>query len=321
MKFTEDDLSMLTEDERRLLEEEDADEHDDDDTDADDDADDDAGDDDDDTDADDDAGDSDSDDDDSQSDGDDDAGDEGGEGQNGDDAGDGGQDEDGEGDDKVTAQPQPLFKAEIPADLEAKRTALDEKEDELDKQFDEGDITFTEHKKALREINRERSDLDRAVLKAELAQEAHQAQIANNWQSNLNAFMEDHPEIDLSNEIHHTVFDKLLREVTAPIMEKGGVPGLREIKLAHKKFAETFNLQAKDDKQTDTGKQTKQTKEQPKPKKKADVPPTLAKVPAASNVDMDDGHFAHLDRLGPAEFQKAFNKLSPADQEAYLASS
>ena len=90
-------------------------------------------------------------------------------------------------------------------------------------------------------------------------------------------------------------------------MEKGGVPGLREIKKAHGDFLKTFNLQA--DKQPTA-----------KTQKQREVPPNLSKVPAAANADMDDGKFGYLDKLPPAKFEEAFAKLSEADRNAYLAS-
>lgn len=310
MELTAEELAMLTEDERRLLEEEQAD----DDTGSDNDADDDTG------------ADADQDDDDHEADdADDDAGDEDDAGdqddanqddQDGDDDKGDDQDDDQEQEEKLEKAPAPLFSAELPADIEAKRTEIDGKEDTLVEQFDNGDITFAEYNKQLRALNNERAALDRAELKAELAREAQQAQIDNTWNSTLNTFLEDHPEIDLSNEIHHAAFDKLLRQHTAPTMEKGGVPGLREIKKAHDDFIKTFNLQS----DKPAPKEEKQEKKTAKAPKQREVPPNLGKVPAAAGADMDDGRFAHLDRLPPDQFEAAFAKLSEADRNAYLAS-
>lgn len=301
MELTAEELAMLTEDERRMLEEEQGD----DDTDTD-------------TGADDDTGTDDDQDDDDHEDGDadDDAGDEDDADQD-DEGGDDDQDDDegGEADEKVEKAPAPLFTAELPADIEAKRTEIDGKEDTLVEQFDNGDITFAEYNKQLRALNNERAALDRAELKAELAREAQQAQIDNTWNSTLNVFLTDHPEIDLTNEIHHAAFDKLLRQHTAVVMEKGGVPGLREIKKAHVDFLKTFNLQADKEPETKQGKQP--TAKAPKQR---EVPPNLSKVPAAANADMDDGRFGYLDKLPPAKFEEAFAKLSEADRNAYLAS-
>lgn len=312
MKLTAEDLAMLTDDERRLLEEEQTDDDTDTDTDADNDT---GADDDQDSDADDGEGDGQTADETGDSDADD------GEQDDGDDGADDQTDdqEDQEQEEQLEKAPAPLFTADVPADIEAKRTEIDGKEDTLVEQFDNGDITFAEYNKQLRGLNNERAALDRAELKAELAREAQQAQIDNTWHSTLNTFLSDHPEIDLTNEIHHGAFDKLLRQHTAPTMEKGGVPGLREIKKAHEDFLKTFNLKSdkpapKEEKQEKNWKAPKQQQQQ------REVPPNLGKVPAAAGADMDDGRFGYLDKLPPSKFEEAFAKLSEADRNAYLAS-
>lgn len=299
MELTAEELAMLTEDERRQLEEEQGDDDTDTDTDADDQSGDDADQDDDDS-SDDDAGDE------------DDTGDQGdADDQDGDD--DNGDDQDDqEQEEQLEKAPAPLFTAELPEDIEAKRTEIDGKEDTLVEQFDNGDITFAEYNKQIRTLNNERAALERIELKAEMAREAQQAQIDNQWQGALNTFLEEHPEIDLSNEFHHAAFDKLLRQHTAGVMEKGGLPGLREIKKAHGDFVKTFNLQS--------NKPAPKEKQTAKTPKYREVPPNLGKVPAAANADMDDGRFAALDKLPPDKFEAAFAKLSEADRNAYLSS-
>lgn len=223
-------------------------------------------------------------------------------------------DEDGD-DDEITPQPAPLFKADVPADIQAKRQEIDSKEDALVEQFDNGDITFAEYNKQLRQLNNERSVLERAELKAELAREASVSQFEQNWNTSLNTFLADHPEIDLSNDVHTTIFDKLLRQETAPVIEKGGQIGIREIKKAHARFLKELNL---------TGAEPK-AEPAPKAKAKKDnvVPPTLGKVPASTATSTDDGRFAHLDRLAdsdPIKFEEALLKMSAADRDAYMAS-
>lgn len=305
MELTAEELAMLTEDERRQLEEEQGDDDTDTDTDADDQSGDDADQDDDDS-SDDDAGDED----DTGDQGDADEDDQDGDDDNGDDQ------DDQEQEEQLEKAPAPLFTAELPEDIEANRTEIDGKEDTLVEQFDNGDITFAEYNKQIRTLNNERAALERIELKAEMAREAQQAQIDNQWQGALNTFLAEHPEIDLSNEFHHAAFDKLLRQHTAGVMEKGGLPGLREIKKAHGDFIKTFNLQS----DKPAPKEQKQEKQTAKTPKHREVPPNLGKIPAAANADMDDGRFAALDKLPPDKFEAAFAKLSEADRNAYLSS-
>ena len=216
-----------------------------------------------------------------------------------------------ENDDKLDdpIKPTPLFKAELPADIEAKRTALDTQEDDLVKKFDEGDITFAEYNKELRSLNRERADLDRAELKAELAQEAQQSQVEQTWQTTANTFVAEHPLIS-KNETTWSSFDAIVRRVTAETMQKGEQPSRRDLEKAYKQWTEDLGI-------ADAGIQ----KSQPKQKKQNIVPPNLGKVPAATANDTDDGKFAHLDRLAesdPLAFEAALAKMSDAQRDEYM---
>ena len=216
-----------------------------------------------------------------------------------------------ENDDKLDdpIKPTPLYKAELPADIEAKRTALDTQEDDLVKKFDEGDITFAEYNKELRSLNRERADLDRAELKAELAQEAQQSQVEQTWQTTANTFVAEHPLIS-KNETTWSSFDAIVRRVTAETMQKGEQPSRRDLEKAYKQWTEDLGI-------ADAGIQ----KSQPKHKKQNIVPPNLGKVPAATANDTDDGKFAHLDRLAesdPLAFEAALAKMSDAQRDEYM---
>ena len=225
--------------------------------------------------------------------------------QAGDDQGDG-----AETKEEFTTQPKPLFNTEIPADIQAQRTEIDEKEDALDKQFDEGDITFSEHKKALREINQQRNALDRAELKAELAAEAYQTQIDNSWQASQEAFFSAHPEFKIDNEAKWAAFDQLVKNETKSVLDKGGVVGVPELERAYTKYKQAFNIEAA------APNQAKATGT----KKESVVPPNLGKLPAATANDTDDGKFAHLDRLEGVAFEDALAKLSDAQRDEYLRS-
>ena len=215
----------------------------------------------------------------------------------------------GEGELDDPIKPTPLFKAELPADIEAKRTALDTQEDDLVKKFDEGDITFAEYNKELRSLNRERADLDRAELKAELAQEAQQSQVEQTWQTTANTFVAEHPLIS-KNETTWSSFDAIVRRVTAETMQKGEQPSRRDLEKAYKQWTEDLGI-------ADAGIQ----KSQPKQKKQNIVPPNLGKVPAATANDTDDGKFAHLDRLAesdPLACEAALAKMSDAQRDEYM---
>lgn len=211
---------------------------------------------------------------------------------------------------KIAPPPVPLFRADAPADIEAKRQSIDAKEDDFVAKFDEGEITFAEYNKQVRILNQERNSLDIAVLKSDLAREAQQSQIDNTWQSTASSFVDAHPMIS-KNEALWSSFDTVLRRVTSEVIAKGHQPGQRELEKAYKQWSEDLGI-------SETPKADPTPT--PKAKKVIDVPPTLGKVPAATATDTDDGKWASLDRLAesdPLKFEAAMMRLSDAERDEY----
>ncbi|AXF51436.1 hypothetical protein PQA73_gp08 [Erwinia phage Pavtok] len=204
-----------------------------------------------------------------------------------------------------------MFRAEVPEDIEAQRTALDARWDELAQKFDDGDITFAEYNKGIRELNTERGTLDRAELKAELAAEANQSRSQEDWANLCEDFVSTNPIIG-KNETMWNAFDVKLRQVTAATQQAGGTIGRRDLEKALKLMHEDLGITAP------------ATTEQPgKKAKKApvDAPPTLGRVPAAQQLDTEDGKYAHLDRLAetdPEKYEAALMKMSDAERDAYM---
>lgn len=227
----------------------------------------------------------------------------------GDDAGAG--DDTAKGDEvevEITPPPKPLFKADLPADLESKRTDIDTREDSLVDQFDNGDITFAEYNKQVRALNQERGTLDRQELKAELSREATENQTQQGWANAEQQFFANHPELKNMGNAQLAALDHLVRSETAVVMEKGGAIGIAELERAYSKYKQEFGIQ-----------DTVAAKE--KPRKSNMVPPTLGKVPASAATDTDDGKFAHLDRLAdsdPLAYETAVAKMSAAQRDEYM---
>jgi hypothetical protein len=227
-----------------------------------------------------------------------------------------GDDDQGEDD---SARPLPLLKVETVEDAEAKLADIDKREDEISQKFEDGDLTTAEYRAELRKLEKERGTIERQQLEADFAEKHNQAQIDAMWQANVQTFLEGHPEIGKS-ELRWNAFDSVVRKVTAETMQAGKNPGMADLKKAYKQWAEDLGLPAEQPKADDkSGKEPARKQE----RQQREIPPSLAKVPAADINDTDDGRWASLDRLmdtDPLGFEKAFGKLSEADQEAYLAS-
>lgn len=212
-------------------------------------------------------------------------------------------------------QAKPLFRAEVPADIADKYAAIDTKEEELIAKFEDGDMTTREYNAELRKLNKERNDLEWLERKAELSQETAQQQLEDTWLTTVKAFLPDHPAIS-ENEENWNSFDQVLRTVTAVRINAGQAYGKAELERAYKIWADERGIEVK----APAAKASAAKAPAAKDEQKKELPPTLAKVPAASNEDTDDGKYAALERLAdkdPQAYQEAIAKMSAAEYEAY----
>lgn len=229
-------------------------------------------------------------------------------------AGEGG----GEGDGGAVdtgSKSMPVYVAEVPEDADAKLKGLADKRADLRKQYDDGDITFDELESARDEITKEEKAIERAQLKAEMAAEMQQQQTVNDWNRDVNSFLDANPEYRAS-DVRYQALDMMVRKIGgAP--EAAKMTGPQVLAKAHEELQKAFGVAAPAKKDEGNGKGEK------KPPPKVDVPPTLGKLPAAENNDTQGGKYAALDRLletDPLAHEDALMKLSASERESYLAS-
>lgn len=228
--------------------------------------------------------------------------------------------DDGADPDDGTADAQPeaeasnapaLIKSELPADLDAKLADIDKREDELSEKFEDGELTTAEYRAELRKLTGERGEIEKAQLKHSLAEDFNQAQLEANWQRDCDQFLAKHPEVK-SSQLRMDAFDTVVRRVTGESMAAGKAPGMADLQKAYAEWSEQLGVQP-----------AKPSAKDAKPAKHSrELPPTLAKVPAAEMQDTADGKWAHLDRLmdtDPLGYEAALAKMSEADQDAYLS--
>lgn len=205
-------------------------------------------------------------------------------------------------------QPAPILVAPPPEDAAAKLTEIGEKKDSLLDQFDNGDITAKEYQKQLDALAKEERAIERAQDRAELAASMEQQRLQNDWISTCNAFVDSNP-IYKDNPRLYKALDAEVRELASK-PETANWSGQRFLDEAHKNLSEAFNLPA-----------SKTTA--PKAPARKDLPPNLAKVPAANVEDTSGGRFAVLDRMAntdPIGYEDALARMPAAERDAYLAS-
>ncbi|AEZ50862.1 hypothetical protein DC1_00044 [Burkholderia phage DC1] len=230
----------------------------------------------------------------------------------------------GEGNDDAAADTGakpivPLLVADAPADADAKLKEIGDKKAELVEQFDNGDITAKEYQTQLDALGRQERELERAIDKAKIATEMKQQQEMNAWLGEVNDFThKDHPEYSKSR-VRWTALDTFVKEIAAK-PENAGLSGKQILAKAHEMVvADLGDAPAP---RADAGGKKDEKDGKPLKGSKIEPPPTLAKVPAAENQDVEGGRWAALDRLAetdPLELEEKLMKMSADDRDAYLA--
>lgn len=218
--------------------------------------------------------------------------------------------------DAPRVQPVPLIRAEVPADIEAQKTAIETQRDEIAQKFEDGDMTAREFQAENRKLDKQDNDLDWLVRKAELSAETTQAQTEATWYKSTSDFLADHPEI-MKNELVYNAFDAVVRKITGD-KANHGLSDRKQLEKAHAEWAEALGITV-----DPAAKPAADKKPAVAAKAKRDLPPNLGTVPAATASETDDGKYAALDRLietDPLAYEAALAKMTPAESDAYLAS-
>lgn len=217
---------------------------------------------------------------------------------------------------ETTEAPQqsaPILVAPPPEDATAKLAEIDTKKDALLTQFDDGDITAKEYQKQLDALAKEERAIERAQDRAELAAQMDQQRLQNDWNTTCANFVDSHA-VYKDNPRLYKALDAEVRELASK-PETAQWTGQQFLNEAHKNLKAAFGFAEKADATPPADKP--QDKRTPR-----DLPPNLAKVPAADVQDTDGGRFAVLDRMAntdPEGYEETLAKMSQTERDAYLA--
>lgn len=208
---------------------------------------------------------------------------------------------------EASVQQAPILVAPDVQDAETRLTDIATKKESLLTQFDDGDITAREFQKAMDDLNKAERQIEFDVREAQLAAKMEAQRAQNDWISTCNSFLESNP-VYKDNLRLYRALDAEVKEL-AQKPETASWSGAKFLAEAHKNLAEAFNLPAAN---APTNKQ----------RRTDNLPPNLAKVPAADVNDTDGGRFAVLDRLAstdPIAYEDALAKMPEAERNAYMA--
>jgi hypothetical protein len=208
-------------------------------------------------------------------------------------------------------QPAPILVAPPPNDAVAKLAEIEARKETLLEQFDNGDVTAKEYQKQLDTISKEERAIERAQDRAELAAQMDQQRLQNDWNATCANFVESHT-IYKDNPRLYKALDAEVRELAAK-PETASWSGQKFLDEAHRALKQAFGFSEGVSPERNGGKPAPRGRE---------LPPNLAKVPAADVQDTNGGRFAVLDRLAtsdPIAYEETLSKMSQHDRDSYLS--
>lgn len=212
----------------------------------------------------------------------------------------------------VADQGQPVLIAQIPEGTNERLAAIADEKKAITAKFDDGDLTASEMNAELDALNSEERKLERVIDRAEIARDLENQRITNDRNKEINTFL---AEVKIPNDPKNLRFQTLNQAViqvaSDPANANLGATAIME--KAHKLCVDEGVLPPKTLKSEPIPPKT------PVAPKVLNVPPTLASVPASDIAATEENRFAHLNRMNPDAREAAFAKMSPADQDAYLA--
>lgn len=205
-------------------------------------------------------------------------------------------------------QRAPLFVAEAPEGAQERLEAIAQERADARRKYDNGEIDDTEYDNLKDKLADERTEILLSLKEAEIAQKMAQQQEVAEREREITTFLKD---AGIKKDDADPQYQALNRAVVVvmkdPDMQGKSVTEILE--EAHRYGVFKGTLQAKQG----------QKEQQTPPRRQIKAPKTLANLPASEITGTESEHFARLDRIkDPDSLEREFQKMSQAQQEAYL---
>jgi hypothetical protein len=193
-------------------------------------------------------------------------------------------------------------------------TAMDAQFDALDQQENDGDLTRAEWRAKMRELEKTRDELKSEIIRQEVTIDFTTRAVAASRDTWVNdtvpAFLDEHPQYAFGTAAY-----SMLNAVVSDLQKETGRPyDAAHLANAHRRIEAEARKMLKLPDADPAAKPVAPAAKRPA------APPTLSKIAAAApEIIADNSKFAALDRLKGEAYQTAFDKLSPAEQDAYMA--
>ena len=205
-------------------------------------------------------------------------------------------------------QPAPILIAPFPENVDAKLAEITSQKSTLLDQFDSGDLTAREYQTQLDVLAKQERQIERQQDRAEIAASMEQQRQQSEWTKTCDAFVDSHSVYKDMPWLYMQLDAKVKQLAVAP--ENQNWSGQKILDEAHKFLKGHYKL-------PDDGAKSERVV-----KPARELPPNLAKVPAADVEDTNGGRFSVLDRLAntdPIAYEETLNKMSASERDAYLA--
>lgn len=208
---------------------------------------------------------------------------------------------------------QPVLVAQVPEGTVERLAAIGDEKKAISAKFDDGDLTASEMNAELEALNKEERKLERVIDRAEIAQDLENQRVTNERTTEISTFLADvNIPMDPKNLRYQTLNQAVIQVANDPANAALGATAI--MKKAFDYCVQEGVLPPKT-----TQNPAPPAKTPVVPPKVIDAPPTLAHLPASEVAATEENRFAHLNRMNPDQREAAFARMSPADQDAYLA--
>lgn len=220
------------------------------------------------------------------------------------------------------------FTPQTPADAEKQRELLNTRKDEAFAKLMEGEIDAAEYKKVEKEVDGELQKLLEARITDNVTNTLTTANINKAWKAEVSTALKAAASdgIDYSkDEAKMKELDRLIRVFGAEATEAGMTDdGLKASKWALGQALDTMKRRhgtaspAAGEGKSGTKPAAPNSRAGKAPDLSA-IPPGLSKAPIAAGADGGGDEFAHLASLKGAALEKAIARMTPEQQDRYLA--
>lgn len=215
--------------------------------------------------------------------------------------------------------PTPTYKAELPADFDARKQAAADKESEAWRRFREGEIEQTDLQSELAAVSEERAALQALQTKAEISREMSAQTAEQQWQNAVTSFMDGvKSTVDYTTDTKRAADLDLFVRSLANDPANASQPMSWFLEEGHKRVLALHGLSAAPA-PSPAPAQAPAAAPAPAVRKPdtSGLPPTLANVPGSDGPGDVSGEFTDIDKLSGFELEDAIRRMTPAQRERY----